>query len=134
MKKILSLMTVAVAMVALSGCKGLTPGGDTFTSIAITNLGDGYLISGEDGSYKTIELSYCGGRYELYHDGATHKGTFSIKSSTETINMFEKTPDDDASYRIDTENGYLEAGETYTIKFNGYDITVETIRQDSTCY
>ena len=133
MKKIVSFVIAGVAMIGLSGCN-LTnlDGGKTYTQVNIQDLTDGYLINGDDGSYKTIELSYCGNTYELYHEGTTFTGTFNVKSSTETINMFQKNPKK-ASYRIDTVNGFLEVGEKYTVKFNGYDITVTSIRKDSLC-
>jgi hypothetical protein len=133
MKKIVGFMIAGVAVVALSGCGPTNAADTTYDNVDISQLRNGYLITGDDNNNKNIELAYCGNTYELYHEKTTFSGTFNIKSSTNTINMFEKTPNSKASYRIDTVNGFLEKGEIYTIKENGYDITIESIRKDPWC-
>jgi len=128
MKKMIGLAVGAVAMVVLSGCQP-SNGGSTVNKVDILDLTDGYVIEGTDQDNKDVELDFCGNRYVLYHDGADFSGTFSIGDSDYRINMFQKSPTT-GSYRIDTDNGFLWKNSTYEIKYNGYDISIDTITKE----
>ena len=126
MKRIMSLAIAGVALVVLNGCKG-TGGGSG--SVDILDLYKGYVIEGEDQNHKNVELDFCSNKFTLYHDGADYSGTFSIGNGDYRINMFQKTPQT-ASYRIDTTDGQLHVDESYEIKYNGYDILIDTITKE----
>ena len=133
MKKIVSLAVAGVAMLALSGCNYNNGNRDNdngeISKVDILDLTKGYVVEGADQNNKNIELDFCSSRFTLYHDGAEHSGTFSIGNNDYRVNMFEKIPQK-ASYRIDTADGYLRVDSRYEIKFNGYDILIDTITEE----
>jgi len=135
MKKAISLAVGAAAMVVLSGCNMVNNGdggggnGEEVSKVDILDLYKGYVVEGRDQNDKSIEFDFCHDRYVLYHDGADFYGTFKITDSDYRVSMFQGDPKT-ASYRIDTMDGQILENHKYDVKFNGYDILVDSITRE----
>jgi len=127
MKKLIGLFISGVAVLALSGCGG-GGGDDEILSVDVLDLKKGYQINGYNDDKQDVTLKYCNNTYTYFTDEYKYYGTFSIGDTvTEEdarINMFD---DDDGSYRVDTEDGYLRVDEKYDILYQGDEIIVESI-------
>ena len=141
MKKIVSIVLAATAVVALNGCGGggsdTPPAGGgtgsgpaTYLDVDVLDLDNGYIIDGINDAGEYVTLEYCNGEYDYYSGSGHWYGHFSI--SGDRINMFDDTSTG-GSYRIDTYNNLLEVGEWYSIDFQNDEITVEQITEDLNC-
>jgi len=135
MKKLMSMAFAGVALIALNGCGGgggddTTPiGPESFDSVDVLDLDDGYIIDGVNQAGEDVTLEFCHGEYD-YYSGANIHGFGDFNINGDRVNMFD---DDGGSYRIDTFNNLFEVGEEYTIDFQNDEIIVEQITEDISC-
>jgi len=141
MNKIISVLLSGVATIALSGCGGGSDGdsgGDTgggsgpetFLSVDVLGLDQGFIIDGHNESGEDVTLEYCNGSYDYYSGGGHWYGHFNINA--DRINMFDDSPSG-GSYRIDTLNNLLEVDREYSIDFQNDEIIVDQITEDLSC-
>jgi len=140
MRRLLWTAVLSSAILALSGCGGGTSdnAGDegganfpqSFSSIDVIYLQDGFIIDGHNRAGEAVTLEYCRDSYDYYSGPGHWYGHFNING--DRINMFDDTPTG-GSYRIDTYNNFLEVGVEYPIDFQNDEIIVEQITEDLSC-
>ena len=142
MRRVANIAVTGVVLLSLVGCGGGSDGsannggGDggsypqSFSSIDVSYLQDGFIIDGYNEAGEEVTLEYCGNRYRYYSGEGYWYGHFSIKE--DRINMFDETPTG-GSYRIDTYNYHVEVGIEYSIDFQNDEIIVEQITEDLAC-
>ena len=139
-KKLMSILVSGVALVALSGCGGGGSDGSadnggsnlpqTFGSVDVVYLQDGFIIDGRNRAGEDVTLEYCRDSYDYYSGSGHWYGYFNING--DRINMFDESPTG-GSYRIDTYNNLIEVNQEYTIDFQNDEIIVEQITEDLSC-
>jgi len=140
MKKLIDVLFLGIAVVALNGCGGGASDntGDTgganipqsFSSVDVIYLQDGFIIDGRNRAGEAVTFEYCRDSYDYYSGPGHWYGHFNING--DRINMFDDTPTG-GSYRIDTYNNLLEVGVEYPIDFQNDEIIVEQITEDLSC-
>lgn len=144
MKKFISLLFAVVTVVGLSGCGSSSSGssssggsidngenidnGNTYSDVYLTELNQGYSISGYNSSNENVEIIYCNNEYTYYRDSESFVGTFYIDDD-----QVEMSDYDNGSYVLIVDS-YDDNGEplmvvnnTYACPSLGRDLTVNNI-------